>query len=435
MHDLSLWFKTRFNIKKLYFTIFSSIAFYPSIISLAMVLLAFLLLYMDAKGVSYSITEHIQLLITNNPDTARTLLGTLASSMLSLMVFSFTMVMVVLTMASNNYTPRVLPELINNRNHQLVLGIYLGTIGYILIVLINVGTGNYDFNVPTLSVLFSIILVFVCFSAFVFFIHSISQNIQISNILARIYNQTLSSLKQSSENHFVKELPGVSGWQIIPSAVGAYFQGVAEDDLLEIACQEDMQVVVIPEIGEFVLEGAPLLKISRPLDEKKQKTLRQQASFYHQEHIETNYLFGFKHITEVAAKALSPGINDPGTAVNAIDYLTQLLCKLMEMGNFKVVNDKQGFNRLYYKQVSFAKVFYLSFATIRNYAAGDVAVQLKLLKLLNTLEQQDRDHTYSSLFEQERVALLKNAHEKLVNNSDELVLQRVASKSNAQVQK
>lgn len=426
MHDLLLWIKSRFNLKKIYFTFFSSIAFYPSIISLATLLLAFLLLYLDALGVSYSITEHIQLIITHNTETARSLLSTLASGILSLMVFSFSMVMVVLTMASNNYTPRVLPGLINKRNHQVVLGIYLGTIGYILVVLINVGSNNYDFDVPNLSVLMSIILVFICFSAFIYFIHSISQSIQIANILANLYNDTLKVLDRDSKHKFVEELPGVSGWQSISSPHGAYFQGIAEEDLMDIAQEEDLQVLVMPEVGEFVLQGAPILKVSKPLSLKVQGSLQHLASFYHQEHVRSNYLFGFKHITEVAAKALSPGINDPGTAINAIDYLTQLMSKIMDRKNYRVMEDDQGYNRIFFRQTLFEKTFYLCFSTIRNYASGDVAVQLKLLNLVNTLEEQDQRQKYKSLFEQERNALLMNADQQLHTSIDKDILNKGA---------
>lgn len=327
-------------------------------------------------------------------------------------------------MASNNYTPRVLPELINNRSHQVVLGIYLGTIGYILVVLINVGSNHYDFNVPNLSVLMSVLLVFICFTAFVYFIHSISQNIQIATILGNLYNETLQSLKHDSKQKFVEELPGVSGWQTIGSPQGAYFQGVAEESLKETAQEEDFQILVLPEIGEFVLEGAPLFKVSRPLVREVQENLIHQTNFYHQEHIESNYLFGIKHITEVAAKALSPGINDPGTAINAIDYLTQLMCKLLERKNYKVVEDKKGFDRIFYKQTLFEKTFYLSFSTIRNYASGDVAVQLKLLNLLSTLEEQDHRLMYKSLFEQERKALLANADQQLHTSIDKYILSK-----------
>lgn len=422
MHDFLFKAAAKLSFKRIYLVLFSSIAFYPSIISLAMLLLAFFLLDLDAQGVSYSIFNHIQYVITANPDTTRTLLGTLTSGILSLMVFSFTMVMVVLTMASNNYTPRVLPELINNRSHQVILGIYLGTIGYLLIILINVGSDNYDFVVPKLSVFVSIILVFICFSAFIFFIHSISQNIQIANILANLYNQTRSSLSKAGKLQYVQELPDYSSWQTISNLNGAYFQGINEDDLLEIAQKEGFKVIILPEVGEFIVQGAPLLKISKPVVAAVQQKLQRMASYYHQEHIENNYLFGFKHITEVAVKAMSPGINDPGTAINAIDYLRQLLCDLMKIGNNRVLNDKNGYGWIFYNQSAFKKVFYLCFSSIRNYASADVAVQLKLLQLLRELEACDEGLKYLDLFGQEREALLNNANEDLNNDRDRAIL-------------
>ncbi|AHM58851.1 hypothetical protein D770_02920 [Flammeovirgaceae bacterium 311] len=412
------WFRSKINLKRLYFQIFSSIAFYPAIISLAMVTLGFLILYLDSKGVTYAITGYIPLIITDDVETARTLLSTLIGSIVSLMVFSFSMVMVVLTLASNNYTPRVLPELVNNRSHQVVLGIYLGTIGFLIVVLINLATENYDFTIPELAVLMSIILVFICFVSFVYFIHSISQNIQIANILSGIYLETQKALARERKHQFVDSLPGLSGWQTVPSPKGAYFQGVSDKNLLQFACDQDLQIVVMKEVGSFTVKGDPLMKLSKPVSDLQISELQNHTSFYHQEHIETNYLYGFKHITEVAVKAMSPGINDPGTALNAIDYLTQLFCDLIGSTKFKVIHDDQGFNRLFYKEASFAQVFYLCFSSIRNYAAGDVAVQLKLIEMLNKLESRDRTGRYHELFQQERMALTINAASKLENKSD-----------------
>ncbi|WP_040396622.1 DUF2254 family protein, partial [Cesiribacter andamanensis] len=153
------WILERFQLYTLYLKVTSSIAFFPTLIALLIFALGLFSMYLDARGLSYDLTEHIPYLITRNPETARSLLSSLTGGMFSLMVFSFSMVMVVLTVASNNYTPRVLPGLISTKRHQLVLGLYLGTIGYLLIVHINTGGESFDFEVPVLSIFLAILLV------------------------------------------------------------------------------------------------------------------------------------------------------------------------------------------------------------------------------------------------------------------------------------
>src|SRR5690606_15243639 len=134
--------------------------------------------------------EKLGLLIIDNADTARSLLSTLIGGVISLMVFSFSMVMILLNQASTNYSPRLLPGLISNKRHQFVLGFYIGTILFNILCLINVLPGDNPFQIPAFTILIAIMLGPVCLILFVFFIHSISEAIQINNILQRLYQVT-----------------------------------------------------------------------------------------------------------------------------------------------------------------------------------------------------------------------------------------------------
>ena len=422
MHQIFSWFRKYLKFRKLYLTIFSSIAFLPSIIAFGIVLLSILFMYLDSLRLSYELVEYIPFVITHNPETARNLLSTLAAGMISLMVFSFTMVMVVLTMATNNYTPRVLPGIINNRSHQIVLGLYLGTIVFTLVVLINTESERYKFQVPELSVLMSAVLVLTCFIAFIYFIHSISQDIQIGNILANLFTDTRKSLFKELEMEFAEKPDNSDGWRTISSTKAGYFQGINDAMSIQIASDYNVQMMVMVENGKFLLEGAPFMKISENLPDPVIKKLQYQVSYYHQEHVEVNYLYGYKHITEIAVKALSPGINDPGTAIKAIEYLTQLFLYHLSVGAYRVRRDDHDIPRLFYAQVSFEMVFYVSFSSIRNYATKDVAVQEKLLILLNELESSEKGSKFKTLFQQERNALIKNAAAGLDNQKDLFVL-------------
>lgn len=105
----------------------SNIAFYPSLISLVGLFFAFFMYYLESWGVSKYLVENAPLLVINNVDTARDLLTTFIGGLISIMVFSFSLVMILLNQASSNFSPRLLPGLISNRRHQVILGIYNAT--------------------------------------------------------------------------------------------------------------------------------------------------------------------------------------------------------------------------------------------------------------------------------------------------------------------
>lgn len=407
-----LWFR------QFYLRYFSSITFIPAALAVFFIVMAFFLMKLDEAGIGYLIIANIPYLATHQEDTVVSLLATLIGGMFSLMVFSFTMVMMILTTSTSNYSPRVIPGLISKKGHQLVLGLYLGTIAYLMIVLINIGKDTFKNEVPDLAVLIGIVATLGCLIAFIYFIHSISQHIQAGNIIQNLYEETSEQLQEEINGSYCAHSPATQGWQVLKSPKTGYFQGIDELIALKFTTQHNMQMVIIPEKGRFILKGKPIALLNKTLAPDAILAFQKHIDYNFEEHVSINYLFGFKHLTEVAVKALSPGINDPGTALNAIDYLTDLFCQLQQIGRYKLIKDKNGEPRLYYRQASFNKVFYYVFSSIRNYASRDVAVQAKLLYLLEVLQEHPIPAEYSDLFHKERMALLQNAKQGFENDRD-----------------
>jgi uncharacterized membrane protein len=99
----------------------SKIAFYPTLLSVLGLTFAFTMFYFESKGISKYLLEHAPVLVVNDTETARSLLTTFIGGLISIMVFSFSMVMILLNQASSNFSPRILPGLISNTRHQIVL--------------------------------------------------------------------------------------------------------------------------------------------------------------------------------------------------------------------------------------------------------------------------------------------------------------------------
>lgn len=165
----------------------SKIVFYPTVFAVGGILFAFLMMYIENQGVSKYLLDKLPVLVVDNGDTALAILSAIITGLISMMVFSFSMVMLLLNQASSNYSPRLLPGLISNKSHQMILGVFLGTILYCIFVLFSIQPEEDKFSIPGFSVLLGIFFTVVCIYAFIFFIHNISENIQISRILNRIY--------------------------------------------------------------------------------------------------------------------------------------------------------------------------------------------------------------------------------------------------------
>jgi uncharacterized membrane protein len=156
-----------------------------------------------------SLKHHVNAGLVRNAENARLILGTLVGGIMTLMVFSFSMVMVVLNNASASLSPRVIPGLISDKGHQKTLGFYLGTILYSLLLITSIEQ-NSTTRVPSLGVLICLSLGIACLGLFVHFIHSISRSIQVEYILNNLYHTTRKKLDAREAK--LSSIDNIPGW-------------------------------------------------------------------------------------------------------------------------------------------------------------------------------------------------------------------------------
>ena len=403
----------------------SKIAFYPSLISFFGVVFAFFMYYLESNGISGYLVDHAPLLVVNDTETARSLLTTFVAGLISIMVFSFSLVMILLNQASSNFSPRVLPGLISNRRHQIVLGIYNASLLYSIFTLVAIEPNGNEYQLPGFSVLLAIVSMTFCLGAFIYFIHSISQEIQVNNIMERIFetaeNRLQTLITSESEQDHTITFPNTSKWNSITSQRSGYFQDISINTLKEIAKEASVKFEVIPVKGTYMLDGSPIFKCDKKLDDEVLKKTLKAFHFSKSERIEDNYVLAFKQITEIAVKAMSPGINDPGTAVNAIDYLTELFVLRMQKRNVSIVVDDNDTAVLKISTVDFDVLLFQVMAALRTYCKHDLIIVQKLFVMLDSLlknEKLELDH-YKDAIKKE----LKNLHEdttSVIKNTSDL---------------
>ncbi|QTD38095.1 DUF2254 domain-containing protein [Polaribacter batillariae] len=395
------------------------IAFFPSIIAIAGAIFAYIMMYLENKGISKYILEFLPELVINNTETARAILTTFIGGLISIMVFSFSMVMILLNQASSNFSPRLLPGLISNRRHQIILGIYLFTIIYCIFILVFIEPTGKKYQLPGFSVLLSIVFMVNSLAAFIYFIHSISQEIQINNILSNIFSSSKNRLKKiiEKEKQINASKPNSENWTTYNAKSSGYFNTISTETLLHIAKENNIKIEIVSNKGSYCNEDAVLFKIDKKVDDRIIKKIYSNFNFSKSELIDDNYLLAFKQITEVAVKSMSPGINDPGTAINAIDYLSQLFILRVQKQDVDLVQEKDAI-LIILNSVNFKDLIYNVMAPLRTYCAHDVIIVRKLLALLENLKKKAILNSYKQSIDNEIALLLTDAKREIANESD-----------------
>ncbi len=411
-----------FNIIKSLKRLESNIAFYPTLISLGGVLFAFFMIFLESLGVSEYLIEHAPILVVNNTETARSLLTTFIAGLISIMVFSFSLVMILLNQASSNFSPRLLPGLISNKRHQIILGIYNSTLLYCIFTLVSITPHGDKYQMPGFSVLLGIIFMTLSLGAFIYFIHSISQEIQVNTIMDKIFKKSKWRLNKliETEKDVEVDFGDTTDWNNVMADTTGYMRDVSLKSLAELAKEHQLKLEVVPIKGEYILKGIPVLRYKGEVGDDLKQDLLETITFSNSELIEDNYILAFKQITEIALKAMSPGINDPGTCINAIDYLTELFALRLTKKDRSYYFNEEDEALVYIKTVSFKVLLYNVMAALRTYCKHDVIIVQKLLRMLNFLLEQPNIavDSYKINLENEIKNLYDDALTSLTNKSD-----------------
>lgn len=406
-------------LKRLYIQIVNSIAFYPAIISIAFLLFSLFIMQIEYTPFVIELKKGLKPMLVQGLDNARLILGTVSGSIFSLMVFSFSMVMLVLNRASSTLSPRVIPGLITKKAHQVVLGMYLGTIIYCLILIVNIQSETAEYQIPTLGILLAMIFAISCLGMFVYFIDSISKSIQVDNVLQRIFKDTLHQIRKVNIPEKPAEMPNADSWYAIYATSSGYMKQLELKSLAKICKANDITVKITENPGFFFVEGYPMIKVSKEVNEQVANDLRNCFIFYIEEHVSDHYLFGLKQISEIAVKALSPGINDPATAIKALDMLSILFIKKMRLNEKNYITDEDGKLLIFFRTPTLEELLFINLTPIREYGKTDATIMLKILESLKNLAFADKDkQQYQKLLTKYMQSMIFSAEKHIVNDLD-----------------
>ena len=400
-------------LRRTWIEIRSSLWFVPGLLVFVSIGLALTLVELDVLFVEELRGQSWQPLFNAGADGARGMLTAIAGSMITVAGVAFSITIVTLSLASTQYTPRILRNFMRDRANQAVLGVFVGIFTYCLLVLrtIRGNNGGPDAFVPLLSVFVAVLLALLSIGFLIFFVHHIAESIQASYILEAITRETVTSMETLFPDEIGQEEEEPESanlaektWHIVPAEKFGYLQSVNSDALLRSAREHDTILRLEHRIGDFVGQGAPLVSADRLLDSESAAALRRFFVIANFRTTEQDAGFGIRQIVDIALKALSPGINDTSTAAACLDHLSVILSLLAQRRIPSSLREQGGDLRLIAPAPSFADYVGKAFDEIRLSARGNVTILLQMLWAIRRVAAvTDNSERRSTLLEHARL--------------------------------
>ena len=422
-----------------------SLWYRPAIMTLGAMVLAFITLRIDERVLSDS---HFRTwwIFGGGTEGARGVLSAIAGTMMTVVTTAFSITMVTLQLGSSQYSPRILRNFTGDRGNQLVLGIFIATFVYCLLVLRAVRSELEDRGpfVPGFSITIAMLLALICIGSLIFFFHHATRTIQASVVLDNTARDAFGLIDQHidvQENRkrdertdaLLARLPVVLD---VAANNPGYLRGVDDSRLLALATEHDLLLSVHPRVGDHIFTGSSLVTVRQrtspelggegdseasgetigerareamtaiwdevrdvPEDREEngdeavespyeglEASLRPIFTIGMERTLNEDVLFALQQLVDIGMRALSPGVNDPTTAMLAIDQIGEGLIRLQGVDDRPTVAvDEDGTPRVVYPPIPFDMFLDTTLGHLRQFAADDVFVCAHLIAVLRTV--------------------------------------------------
>jgi uncharacterized membrane protein len=327
-----------------------------------------------------------------DPQVAQAILSVIATSIMTVVSIVFAILLMTLTLASMQFSPRILISFVRDRGTQWTLGIFLGTFSYCVAALPAARSLPQPFA-PVATVAGAMLLALLCVGWLLFFIHHISQSISVNHIVDRIARETEQVIDalmphpavphyRPAPTAFVSEEPEFP----ILNEVSGYIRFIDTARLMHFARMHHLRVRVTRSVGHFVPAGVPLLMISRRsrLDRDRAVELTGAFDIGPMRTLQQDVEFGVIQIADIALRAISPAVNDPSTAISCIDQLTRILISwVSRFPPETLMYNPPHVLRVVLPWIDLDGLLNTAIELLGAYATTDAAVSLRLLRLLH----------------------------------------------------
>jgi uncharacterized membrane protein len=386
-------------------------------------------IYADMQSTNY--IEKNLTWLTATPDSARAGLGAIAGAMVTVAGVVLSITVVALSMTSSQYGPRLIRSFMEQPATQIALGAFVATSLYCFLVLRAVRGGEDDVSfVPHLAVLLSLAMAIVSVGILIYFIHEVAVLVQAPHVVKSVSDDLDAAIERMFPQRLGEPVPAVLARGEVPMQLAAlgdqftsiaadvegYLQAIDTDGLMHRAVADDAVIQLLVRPGDFIVRGAGLARVwsAHPLREHFGEKLNGLLIVGNRRTPRQDVECAVVEMVEVAVRALSPGVNDPFTAITCVDRLAASLTRLARRSAPSPLrHDKDGRLRVIARGVEFPGVLNAAFDQIRQNARGNVAVSARLLEGLHLIAQE--------AFERDQQECVRRQAEMILRASDEAI--------------
>ncbi|WP_088051072.1 DUF2254 domain-containing protein [Virgibacillus dakarensis] len=373
--------------EKIWINVRDSFWFLPAIYGVMSIVLVFVVNSADSWIMSH-LKEQLPNIALTSSDVAKELYASLVTAILTMTTISFSVIMVVLTTYTTQFSPRTLQDFMRSSTTQHVLGMYCFGFVFALLHLLLVGKGSIVIGPILMGIIAIMVLGF-----FVYFIHHSARWIQVNNLISKIRIDGSNVIKHAYQQQDYLEYEEWNEGEVrylqtqtkrhVCASKSGYVQEIDWKGLVNWAKHENCIVHLHVQIGDFVLMDSPVISGINLDQWKKLDDIQRYLIICNERTDLQDVEFSLQKLVEIALRAISPAINDPHTAINCINRIGALLSEVST--NYKEIYylaDKAGNLRVINEPKKYEDYLYKSFYQIRHYGKDDVSVLYGLIEVL-----------------------------------------------------
>lgn len=370
MKKLSIWMEEKFWVT-------------PAVYSMLAVLLTIVMFYVDVHYAE-KLEPYIPSILMTDVSLAQTILNGLSAALLAMTTFTFSTVMVVLTTYSSQFSPRTLKNFVRDKVTWRVLGVFMG--GFIYSTLSLLLMSEILLGQTVLAATVGILISLVCLFFFAAFVHHVSTEIQISNLideLAADAEQVIKEYTKLPEKNETagREIKKNSKKWIFKAQTHGYIQMIHFKELVFFAQENSVTIEINVHVGDFIHDEKVVLIVYS--EEKLELQVEKFIVTGKEPDTRQDPEYALQKLVEVSLRAISPAVNDPNTAIHNIRQLGRLLGKVSyfpDQGG--IFYDDKNVARVTYPVHSFSEVLYKTFFQIRHYGKADISIMAAITDAL-----------------------------------------------------
>jgi len=394
---------------------------WPGLSAVAALLAGFVVSQIDVRPGS-------PLAFQGTADDARALLTMIAGTVVTVIALVLGLTVVALQLSSTQFSPRLLRKFLRDRSNQIVLSVFVATFVYSSAGLYTVGlaSGVRIEEFPRLAVSGAIVLLFASMAMVVYFADHLAHSIQVDAIGSRVERDTLAVVRGRLDGVVEVPAPTPPGWAVaLPAVRSGYVETVRPDPLLDWACRHRVVIKLRVRVGEHVVAGTTLgwvwtVTTDLPAVDliEARAELDRAVRIGFERTLEQDAALGIRQLVDMACKALSPAVNDPYTAVQAIDHLSVIFCALAvrPLGDW-VVADAGG-AAVIVPGRRFGDYLATMCGLIRRYGCAEPTLSLALLRLLANCAALTADPARRSAISEQADLIVADATRSIAQPAD-----------------